>query len=198
MTAGPGKSSRTRGQLALLVALFFVPLVLAFLMYYGSHWRPPGRTNHGTLIEPARPLARVALQRPDGGSAGDDVLVGRWSLLYVASGECDAACHQTLYFMRQSYLAMGNLIPRLQQVFLATGQCCDRAFLAREHPDLLALDGGGGAAAAWLAQIPVDARAHTLFIVDPRGNLMMRYDALTDPKGLREDLKKLLDLSHIG
>jgi cytochrome oxidase Cu insertion factor (SCO1/SenC/PrrC family) len=198
MSADLRPQSRSRGQLALLVALFFAPLLLAFLMYYGSQWRPPGRTNHGTLIEPARPLPRLALKRPDGSSAGDGVLVGRWSLVYVASGECDAACHATLYFMRQSYLAMGNLIPRLQQVFLATGRCCDREFLAREHPDLVALDGGGGAAAAWLAQIPANARSHTLFIVDPRGNLMMRYDALMDPKGLREDLKKLLDLSHIG
>ncbi|HXN10126.1 MAG TPA: hypothetical protein VN859_02730 [Steroidobacteraceae bacterium] len=198
MNAVPRLTPRSRGLLALLVALFFAPLLLAFLMYYGSHWRPLGRTNHGTLIEPPRPLPRLSLQRPDGSEAGDGVLVGRWSLVYVANGECDAACHATLYFMHQSYLAMGNLIPRLQQVFLATGQCCDREFLAREHPDLLALDGGGGAAATWLAQIPGDARSHTLFIVDPRGNLMMRYDAFMDPKGLREDLKKLLDLSHIG
>jgi hypothetical protein len=27
---------------------------------------------------------------------------------------------------------------------------------------------------------------------------MMRYDAHEDPKGLRDDLKKLLALSHIG
>ena len=37
-----------------------------------------------------------------------------------------------------------------------------------------------------------------IFMVDPRGNLMMRYDARDDPKGLRNDLKKLLTLSHIG
>jgi glutathione peroxidase-family protein len=38
----------------------------------------------------------------------------------------------------------------------------------------------------------------TIFIVDPRGNLMMRYDSSQDPKGLRQDLQRLLDLSHIG
>jgi hypothetical protein len=35
-------------------------------------------------------------------------------------------------------------------------------------------------------------------VVDPLGNLMMRYDVRQDPKGLREDLAKLLELSHIG
>jgi len=39
---------------------------------------------------------------------------------------------------------------------------------------------------------------HTIFIVDPLGNLMMRYDVRQDPKGLREDLQNLLELSHIG
>ncbi len=42
------------------------------------------------------------------------------------------------------------------------------------------------------------SRQHTLFIVDPLGNLVMRFDVRTDPRGLLDDLKKLLKLSHIG
>lgn len=198
MSAVATRVRRSRSQLLLLALMFFAPLLLAFLVYYGSQWRPLSRTNHGTLIEPPRPLPRLSLPRADGSLAAEGVLIGRWSLLYVAAGDCDAACHASLYFMRQTYLGMGNLIPRLQQVFLATGPCCDRAFLGREHPDLLTLDAGGEAAAPWLSRIPADARANTLFLIDPRGNLMMRYDAHRDPRGLHEDLKKLLDLSHIG
>ena len=42
-------------------ALFFVPLALAFWLYYGgSHWRPAGSTNKGDLIDPAVPLPAVA------------------------------------------------------------------------------------------------------------------------------------------
>jgi hypothetical protein len=37
-----------------------------------------------------------------------------------------------------------------------------------------------------------------IFIVDPLGNLMMRFDARTNPKGLHEDLVRLLKLSNIG
>ncbi len=198
MTGAPTLMPRTRGILIVLIVLFFAPLLLAFLMYYGSQWRPVGRTNHGTLIEPPRPLPRVALPQADGALAGDGILVGRWSLVYVGAGDCDADCRSTLYFMRQTFLGMGNLIPRLQQVFLADQQCCDRLLLAREHPGLVALDASGTAAMPLLAQFPAEGRLTALFIVDPRGNLMMRYDAHADPKGLREDLKKLLDLSHIG
>ncbi len=59
-------------------------------------------------------------------------------------------------------------------------------------------DASQAAAQPLLAQFPADGRARALYIVDPLGNLMMRYDARLPPKGLLEDLKRLLQLSHIG
>ena len=53
-------------------------------------------------------------------------------------------------------------------------------------------------AAIAIVPSPLQDRANWLFIVDPLGNLVMRYDARDNPKGLLEDLKKLLKLSHIG
>ena len=48
------------------------------------------------------------------------------------------------------------------------------------------------------ACFPPGDEAHTLFVVDPLGNLMMRYDVRRDPRGLLVDLKRLLELSQIG
>ncbi len=201
----PAPSARSKRALPLLVLLlFFAPLLLSFLIYYGSDWRPGGRTNHGTLILPPRPLSTPSLPRIDADASGGDanaatdVLSGKWSLLYIGAGDCDADCRRTLYFMRQTHLGLGNLMPRVQRVLLVSGQCCDRAFLAREHPGLITLDAQGPAGTRLLAQFPADRRASTIFIVDPRANLMMRYDAGADPKGLRDDLYKLLALPHIG
>jgi hypothetical protein len=59
----------------------------------------------------------------------------------------------------------------------------------------VALD--ASAAQRLLAQFPAD-RGHSLYIVDPLGNLMMRHDATHTSKDLLDDLKKLLRLSHIG
>jgi hypothetical protein len=180
---------RSKRTFLLLVLLFFAPLLASFAMYYGWHWRPAGQTNHGTLIQPPRAL-------PLAGPAA--VLGGKWSLVYLGAGNCDDSCRYALYFMRQTHLGLGHLIPRVQRVFLATARCCDRAFLEQEHPGLITLDSQGPDSAALLAQFPSDGRASTLFIVDPRGNLMMRYDSHADPRGLHEDLEKLLSLSHIG
>jgi cytochrome oxidase Cu insertion factor (SCO1/SenC/PrrC family) len=205
----PAAIARRRGLLLLLALLFLTPLLLSFVIYYGFHWRPAGTTNHGVLITPARTLPQIAL--PQLASAGVDaaasggealaaanVLSGKWSLVYVGRGDCDADCRDTLYFMRQTYLGLGHLTARLQRVFLVTASCCDRDYLAREQPGLITLNAEGAAAAALLAQFPAERRAASIFVVDPRGNLMLRYDAHEDPRGLRNDLKKLLDLSHIG
>ena len=211
--SAPARAARPKRAMLLLALLFFTPLLLAFVIYYGSGWRPTGRTNHGVLIEPARSLPPVALPQiaplqpaspgVDAAASGDDalaaanVLTGKWSLVYVGRGDCDADCRDTLYFMRQTHLGLANLIPRLQRVFLVTAGCCDRDYLARQQPNLITLNADGGGAAL-LARFPPERRASTIFVVDPRGNLMMRYDAHDDPKGLRNDLKKLLALSHIG
>jgi len=189
---------RPRRVLWIMLLVFFVPLGASFLIYYGSGWRPAGRTNHGELIQPPRPLPELALPRAEGSAASAALLHGKWSLVYVGGGTCDAACRATLHYMRQTHEALGTLIPRVQRVFLATERCCDRDFLGREHPGLITLDAASAAATPLLVQFPREKQTGMIFVVDPLGNLMMRYDANADPKGLREDLKKLLSLSHIG
>jgi hypothetical protein len=86
----------------------------------------------------------------------------------------------------------------VQRAFVVTGNCCDRDFLTREHPGLLTVSPSGPAAAEWLAQFPQKPGTPYVYIVDPLGNLMMRFDVRENPKGLLSDLEKLLKLSHIG
>jgi hypothetical protein len=181
----------------ILALMFFAPVIVAFALYYGDVWRPSGSASKGELIEPARTLEVAGLKTPDGAPAADSVLAGKWTLIYIGDGACDAACRQALVFGRQSRLALNNEMTRVQRVFLATGNCCDTRYFAVEHPGLIALDASSPEAQALLAQFPAE-RANTLFIVDPLGNLMMRHDSSQTTKGLLSDLKKLLKLSHIG
>lgn len=191
----------SRRPVFLVLLLFVAPLAAAFWLYYGSSWRPSLHTNHGTLVTPPVTLPELALPRAGNPevAAPAAVLRGKWTLLVIGNGEsgCDAPCRNTLVYARQTWLSLGQLTPRVQRVLLAGSGCCDMAYLTREHEGLIALDASGSAAEPLLHAVPEPA-VGTIFIVDPLGNLMMRYDVRQDPKGLREDLKKLLELSHIG
>jgi hypothetical protein len=201
----PAAAVRARNlrTLALLAALFLLPIVIAFLTYYGTGWRPAARVNHGHLFTPARPLAAIALPRipvgevPAGGKVRP-ALRGEWSLVYAGDGRCDPACRQALYVMRQTQLALGNNMNRLERVVLVTANYSARSFLAREDPGLVVLDASGPPAEPLLRELTAGEPAYTLYVVDPLGNLVMSYDAGTDLRGLLEDLQKLLRLSHIG
>jgi hypothetical protein len=179
------RNLRTVGALA---AVFVLPLLLSFWMYYGGGWRPAGQSNHGALITPAVPLERLTLQNALGdGSVA--LPLETWTLVYIGGGACDAACRNALHVIRQTRLALNQEMTRVERVWLVTGECCDRTYVDLEQPGLRVLDAAAPGASTLLAQFPSS---------DPLGNLMMRHDAREDPKGLLADLKKLLKLSHIG
>ena len=56
--------------------------------------------------------------------------------------------------------------------------------------------GLSAAAQPLLAQLP--QTAGSTFLIDPLGNLMMSYAPDAKPKGMLEDMKRLLRLSQIG
>ena len=202
--SSPDAVRRGRRQLLALAALFFVPLAIAFWMYYGpTGWRPAGDASKGDLIDPARPLPEIALPTMDGGTTAPAFLRGKWTMLYVGDGLCDERCRKALYLTRQSRIALNKDMDRVQRVFLVTDRCCDRAFLAAEHPDLVVARVEDAASAALLGPFPVYggvplAAAGRIYLVDPLGNLLMSYAATAPDKALLTDLKKLLRLSHIG
>ncbi len=188
-----------RGQKMLvgIAVLFMAPLALSFILYYGFGsipFSPSGRLNHGELLQPVRPLTHVDLTLVDGSHPGGEFLRHRWTLLFVGEGNCDARCVQALHDTRQIRLLLNRDMGRVQRLFLATGPCCDLAMLKREHPDLAVARAAPHD--ALLAQLP--GKAGDLYIIDPLGNLVMRYGPAASPKGLLEDLKHLLKLSQIG
>ncbi|MBW4050390.1 MAG: hypothetical protein HIU85_02850 [Proteobacteria bacterium] len=198
---------RNRNLLTLagLGALFLAPLVGAVWLYYGTGWRPAGHVNHGQLISPPRqlpsldlPLVRLDEGGGEPSASGPTLFRGTWTLAYVGDGSCDAACRRTLYVMRQTRAALGTDMTRVSRVFLVTGNCCAKAYLAREHAGIMVLDATGSPGKELLGDFPPGGWAYSLFVVDPLGNLMMRYDVRRDPRGLLIDLRRLLSLSDIG
>lgn len=197
----PSSAGAPRKQIWILIGAFFAPLALAFLLYYGLDVRPHGNTNKGDLIQPARPLPEVALPGATDQALAADALRGKWSMVFIGDGACDTRCREALTLMRQTRLALGDKMDRVQRVFLVTGNCCDQAYLDTEHSGLLLGRIDNPAGQTLLETFPDTAQATSLgriYLVDPLGNLMMKYESDAPQKALLEDLRKLLKLSHIG
>jgi hypothetical protein len=179
-----------------LFLLFFGPLAVAMFLYYATDWRPGGTGNHGELVQPPRPTPVVSLPGTEDYPEGDGFLRDSWTLVFLARTPCDEACRDALYNGRQMRAALGRLMDRVERVYLYTGEPPEAGFLAAEHPDLTVVHATGPEGEALLAAFPGQPEGY--WLVDPLGNVMMRYPADQAPKGLMEDIKKLLRLSRIG
>jgi len=191
---------RRQGRLlVVLTVLFFAPLGLSFYLYYGRDWHPGGRVNAGVLIEPAKPLPALALPTSDGGVTDPQFLRGKWTFLHVQQGRCTDDCQRQLYDTRQVRTALDRDMDRVQRVFIRDEGCCDMQALHAKHPDLIVIR-ASAADYELLALLPRGAgeQSGRIYLIDPLGNLMMFYAAGANPKGMLEDMKRLLGLSHIG
>lgn len=173
---------RARAKLALLALFFAAPFALAWLAYW-LDWAPGTTSNYGALLEP----------RPVGGAAFE-ALRGKWVLVTFDRAECDAYCERKLYFMRQVRRAQGKDQARVARLWLLTGG-------GEPRPALLeAIEGTHVAPAGdWAAAFPAAGALHDhIYVVDPLGNLMMRYPRDPDPSRMLKDLQRLLKVAGFG
>jgi hydrogenase maturation factor len=183
----------SRSKFLMLMAVFVVPVVAAYLAYFG--WRPAGHTNYGDLLK-VTPLQQTAGVTLDGTPFDLQRLQGKWVMVHVGPARCDAACAQQLYLMRQTRIAQGKDQSRIERLWVLTdGGMVDPALL-KDHQGLHVWR---PADAAFVAQFPAeDERAGHVYMVDPLGNLMLRFPAQPDAKRMMKDLKLLLKASQIG
>jgi len=183
----------SRSKFLFLMGVFMVPVVAAYVAYFG--WRPAGHTNYGDLLKVA-PLQQTAGQSIDGKSFNLDALHGKWVMVYAGGASCDADCAQQLYLMRQIRITQGKEQSRIERLWVVTDSGVPDAALLREHPGLQVWR---PADAAFVAQFPAaQNRGAHIYLVDPLGNLMLRFPARPDAHRIMQDLRLLLKASQIG
>ncbi len=194
-----------RRKLLLLAAVFFGPLAAAYALYYFSDWRPGATVNKGHLLDPARPLPRLALSTADGRPVAAEELRRNWTLLYVGSSNCAEECRQALYNARQVHTALGKEAHRVQGVYIATDDVSLSAlqnFLDEEHRGIKLWTTELAARIElmmFLGSAGMNPEAPgNIYLVDPLGNWVLYYLPDDPPKGMLKDLKKLLRVSRVG
>jgi cytochrome oxidase Cu insertion factor (SCO1/SenC/PrrC family) len=145
--------------------------------YFGWGTGSPG--NYGELIE-GRALTGAPFEE----------LRGKWVLVAFDHADCDAGCERKLYFMRQVRTAQGKDQGRIERLWVITGGGAPDA-------DVLASFAGTRVSRMQPQGFPGDPSDH-VYLVDPLGNLVLRFPKDPDPSKMLKDVQRLLRYSRIG
>lgn len=167
--------SLLRNKLLWIALVCAAPVVLGTLAYLLG-WSPGAPANYGELIPPrVVPLTELR---------------GKWVLVSFDTGACDAYCERKLYIMRQVRRAQGKEMDRIERLWVVTDAGKPRA-------DALAASEGTRISRNENFDFPGDVPDH-IYVVDPLGNLMMRFPRDPDPSRVIKDLQRLLKYSGFG
>jgi hypothetical protein len=185
-----------RWRLLGLLAICAAPVIASYFTYYVI--RPDNRRSYGELIEPQRPLPPVIATGLDGRSEPLTSLRGQWLLISVAEGRCDPACEKHLYLQRQLRETLGKDKDRMDWVWLVPDESPVRPALLPALAQATVLRVPGEMLQGWLEPAQGHRLQEHLFLVDPLGNLMMRFPASLDTASAKEakrDLDRLMRAS---
>ncbi|MBS4050968.1 MAG: hypothetical protein KGZ69_07180, partial [Methylomonas sp.] len=182
-----------------IFAMSIIPFAIAWFLADN-----PGKvklgTNNGELITPPLTTEISDFTGYDSFSA-DNIkeLQGHWILINVLQqGECQQACQDGLYKTQQITLMMGKDIARIRRLAVIFNRA-DQPLPKQWQEDARLLKALPSATLkATLRKISADEQPGGLLVMDPLGNLMMKYDPGYDPYKVRNDLSKLLRISQIG
>ena len=189
----PARRRKARRTIALLAMICAAPVVASYVAYYW--WRPDARTNYGELLEPGA-APEIIGARLDGAPFQLSELRGRWVLLLTESASCESRCELMLYATRQARTIQGREQDRVVRVLLLpTGASAPSTELLASHPGIVVVRGDSR---QWQSLPGADAAGANVYLVDPHGNLVLRYPSDPDIRRLAKDLERLLRASRIG
>jgi hypothetical protein len=192
--------------MALLFLFFALPVIASYFTYYVI--KPQGRTNYGDLIDPQRNVKGLAVKTmvmPVTAEAGLTLTLGstpglaqKWLMITVGPAACDELCSKRLYYVRQVRKTTGKDMDRIERVWLQSDDASLSPALLAEHTGLYVLRATPKDIAALLPCAPGTQPSDHVYLVDPHGNLMMRFPKEMDATKMKKDLIKLLKASRIG
>ena len=181
-----------RRKLLLLLALMCAPVVISYALYFLDY--KPESKHYGDLI----PIVKVtgkATNQVDNTILRMKDLHGKWVLVTIDSGHCDEACQQKLYFMRQVRLVQGKQKHRIERLWLINDDVIPNAELVKEYEGTFFAKAQDSEILGFIETKEIQTKH--IYLIDPMGNLMMRFPENVDGTKMGHDIKRLLHVSQL-
>ncbi|SFP40839.1 Cytochrome oxidase Cu insertion factor, SCO1/SenC/PrrC family [Nitrosomonas cryotolerans] len=181
-----------RRKLLILILLMCAPVVVSYLLYFFEF--RPGSINYGELIA-VNKLSGSGVNQKDNTIFRMRDLRGKWIMMTVDSGNCDEACQTKLYHMRQVRLVQNKEKHRVERLWLIDDDISPETELAEKYEGTFFVNTKDS---DLLDAIPPrELQRKYIYLIDPLGNLMMRYPEGADPTKMGKDIKRLLHVSQL-
>jgi len=176
------RNNNTRKNRITLIALFVLfvfPVIIAYVAYFNG-WFASATKNHGELIQ--------------------------W-LVVIEPNSCNADClEMNLYMLNQTYQSLGKETDRINPLIVLPHTQQSEKFKTHEFPIAYSEYSSLGVKNLVKAgKLNKDLPANMIYLVDPLGNIFMRYPLIKNnqeapamSKGLRSDLLRLFKYSRLG
>ncbi len=203
MTSNTSGKKQGRGifELWMLMAVFGIPMLIGWLLYFNPGWLPDGRKNLGELVEPQRHWPEdLHLSTREGKGFGTANLMDFWTLVWVGGTHCGDACVQGAYQMRQLRKALADNAPRVQRVLILRAPAEGLANLpeAFEGTEVVVLDDAQWAQVQPLLFAESASEEGHRYVIDPLQNLMMHYSPEHTLENWLKDMTHLMKVNRWG
>lgn len=188
-------TKRSNMTLWILLGSFLIPAILAYgYFFFGNR---PSISSNGTLINPIIDIQTLKLTNQAGEMINREELTPKWRMYYFVNEACDTDCLNDLYNMRQINIALGKNQDRVQHVIVHLNKPKDDfiELIEKEHKEAVRLFTTAENKAVLVSQNDTDTY---IYLVDPLGNIMMKFSSSIEAKLILKDINKLLKISRIG
>ena len=182
-----------------IVLVFAVPFIYSYILINENNsGKKLPTSNYGKFVDPIVSINNILYLDFFNNKINSNSLNGKWTLIYYISKYCDSVCLNNIYLLRQINTAVGKDMNRVQRVLLIDTSYDSNEIVSikKKYPDLLVIKKRLNK----LHNVIKTIKDYDtdIFIVDPIGNVILKYKKDFNGKKFLKDLKKLLKLSKIG
>lgn len=196
------KSQRNMGRymLFLMVFTFVIPIGAAYWLF--SIGGTDIKVNKGEFVTSGVQILDMGLTNLDGAAATEKDLFGHWHMMFYMNSDCNKACEEKIYTLRQIKTSFHKESDRIENILIHFDKNINPEFSNKIETHYAKFNRYFADRETFNQVLGFNGNQlidkEIVFIIDPIGNVILRYGKESTAKDIISDMKRLLKASQIG